>query len=274
MRVLLSGLVAAALAGSAPGSAPKPSYEVFAVRYATLVGFPKKYLVMGADSVPLDLAMMVWVVRGEGRTMLVDAGYYREEFKQSWNAKDFVSPDQAVARLGIRPADVTDVIISHLHWDHADGADLFPRAKVWVQRDEYAFYRDPANQRNSGVFPVDVAMFERIERDGRLALVPGDSVEVAPGVRVYIGGRHTKQSQYVSVPTRSGTVVLASDNMYLYENLDRHRPIAATWDSVSNLAAQDRMRRLASDPRLIVPGHDPAVFERFPAAGPGAAAIR
>ncbi len=87
---------------------------------------------------------------------------------------------------------------------------------------------------------------------------------MAPGILVYTGGRHTHESQYVSVPTRAGTVVLASDNVYLYLNLDRHRPIAATWDTVSNLAAQDRMKRIASSPRLIVPGHDPAVFDRFP----------
>ncbi len=64
--------------------------------------------------------------------------------------------------------------------------------------------------------------------------------------------------------TRDRTVVLASDNMYLYENLDAHKPVAQTLDAVSNLRTQDRMRGLASEPRLVIPGHDPAVFDRFP----------
>jgi glyoxylase-like metal-dependent hydrolase (beta-lactamase superfamily II) len=68
----------------------------------------------------------------------------------------------------------------------------------------------------------------------------------------------------VAVETRSGTVVLASDNMYLYENLDAHEPIAQTLDAASNLRTQDRMRLLAAAPKLVVPGHDPAVFDRFP----------
>jgi glyoxylase-like metal-dependent hydrolase (beta-lactamase superfamily II) len=82
---------------------------------------------------------------------------------------------------------------------------------------------------------------------------------------VYTGGKHTFASQYVAVPTRSGTVVLASDNAYLYENLERHVAISQTLDAVSNVAAQARMLELAGTVRRIVPGHDPQVFTRFPA---------
>jgi glyoxylase-like metal-dependent hydrolase (beta-lactamase superfamily II) len=68
----------------------------------------------------------------------------------------------------------------------------------------------------------------------------------------------------VVVATRPHAVVIASDNMYLSENLDTHTPIAQTLDAASNLRTQDRMKSLASEPRLLVPGHDPAVFARFP----------
>lgn len=218
--------------------------------------------------------MMIWVVRGAGRIILVDAGFYREEFLSTWNVEAYQRPSAALGPLGIAPDEVTDIVVTHLHWDHVDGADLFPRARVWVQRAEYEHFRDPANLARSGVFASDMEMLARIEREGRLRLVPGDSSEVAPGVFAYTGGRHTRESQYVSVPTKAGTVVIASDNLYLYENLDRRRPIAATWDTVSNLAAHDRMRRLATDRRLVIPGHDAAVFDRFPSFAPGIAIIR
>ena len=91
-----------------------------------------------------------------------------------------------------------------------------------------------------------------------------------PGITAYTGGKHTYASQYVGVHTAQGTVVVASDNAYLYENLERHAAIAQTLDAQSNLQAQDRMKKIASSPRLIVPGHDPAVFQRFHRAGPGA----
>ena len=88
-----------------------------------------------------------------------------------------------------------------------------------------------------------------------------------------VGGKHTYASQYVGVRTAKGTIVLASDNVYLYENLDRHVAIAQTLDAKSNVAAQGRMKKLASNPRLIVPGHDPAVFERFRTVSPGVVRI-
>lgn len=255
---------------------PNPTYRAYAVSYGTLRGFPLRGLVLGADSTErVDLAMTVWVLRGQERVVLVDAGFYRDEFLASWEVEDFVRPSEAVARFGVRPEEVTDIVISHLHWDHVDGADLFPNARVWVQRAEYEHYGDSTNLPRSGVFASDVAMLREIERAGRLRLVPGDSSEIAPGIVAFTGGRHTHESQYVSARLEGGaTAVFASDNLYLYANLERHRPIAATWDTVSNLAAQDRMRRLASSERLIVPGHDLAVFSRFAAAGPGAVRIQ
>ena len=253
-----------------------PSYEVYAVRYATIPGFPVRNLVAGADTVRrLDIAMAVWLARGGGRAVLVDAGFYRAKFIERWKPADYVKPSDAVSRLGVRPEDITDIIISHVHWDHADGADLFPNARVWIQRDEYEHHVGPDGEVRDRAIDPDVArMFAALKAQGRLREVAGDSTEIMPGITVYTGGKHTYQSQYASVRTAAGTVVIASDNAYLYENLDRHRPIAQTLDSLSNLRAQDRMGTLASAPRLIVPGHDPAVFVRFPTPGNGVARIQ
>jgi glyoxylase-like metal-dependent hydrolase (beta-lactamase superfamily II) len=113
----------------------------------------------------------------------------------------------------------------------------------------------------------------KLNTEGRVRLVNGDAQEILPGIVCYLGGKHTYASQFVTVNTAAGTVVLASDNMYLYENLEKHAPIAQTLDAESNLRAQDRMKQLASDPRLIVPGHDPAVMTRFPNPTPGVAKI-
>jgi glyoxylase-like metal-dependent hydrolase (beta-lactamase superfamily II) len=104
---------------------------------------------------------------------------------------------------------------------------------------------------------------------GSVGLVNGDAQEILPGITCYTGGRHTYASQFVGVRTKDGTVVLASDNVYLYENLEKHVPIAATLDAASNLRAQDRMRELAGDAKRIVPGHDPAVMKRFREIAPG-----
>ncbi len=273
------GLALAAFAMVRPAIAqPKPQYEIYAIRYATIPDFAVNQLVAGAEAGrKLDIAMMVWLVRGNGRNILVDSGFYREQFFKQWHVNDFVKPSDAVKRAGVQPEDITDVIITHMHWDHADGMDLFPKAKIWLQKDELQYYAGEAWQSrrtHGGIDPDDVIAAVKLNMQGKVGLVNGDAQEILPGVTCYIGGKHTYASQFVTVNTAAGTVVLASDNMYLYENLEKHVPIAATLDADSNLRAQDRMKQLAAGPQFVIPGHDPAVMTKFPNPTPGVAKIQ
>jgi glyoxylase-like metal-dependent hydrolase (beta-lactamase superfamily II) len=267
-------LLAAAVSAAAQ---PKPKYEIYAIRYATLPDFAVEDLVAGAEpGRKLDIAMMIWLVQGNGRNILVDSGFYHERFFKDWQVKDFTKPSDALKRVGLKPEDITDVIITHMHWDHADGMDLFPNARIWIQKDELEYYAGEAWQSkdtHGGIDEEDVLTLVKLNTQGRVGLVNGDAQEVIPGVTCYTGGKHTYQSQYVGVQTGVGTVVLASDNMYLYENLERHAAIATTVDAASNLRAQDRMKQIAARPGFIVPGHDPAVFAKFPNPAPGVAKI-
>jgi glyoxylase-like metal-dependent hydrolase (beta-lactamase superfamily II) len=262
----------AALAGEQP-----PQYEVYAIRYATSPNYRLSGLVEGADpGGRVDIAMTVWLVRGNGRTILVDCGFHRDRFTRGVPMRDYVKPSEAIAKVGLKPEDVSDIVITHAHWDHAGGADLLPNATVWIQKDEYTYYTGEAWQQartHGGIDPDDMAVLLQRNTQGKLRLVPGDAQEIIPGVTCYTGGRHTYASQYVGVNTKAGTIVLASDNLYLYQNLEQHRPIAQTLDRESNLKAQERMLKIAGDPRRIVPGHDPKVFQLFPKPGDGVAKI-
>ena len=275
--VLAAGLVASA---GIPAQLPaKPAYEVYAIRFGTLPQFRVSGLVAGADGArTLDIPVMVWLLKGsDGKRILVDSGFHQQKFVDRWKVQNFRSPADAVAAAGVKADEITDIIISHAHWDHAGGADLFPKATIWIQRDEYTYYTGEAWQaRNThgGIDPQDMAALLTINTQGRLRFVNGDDQEILPGIRCYTGGRHTHASQYVGVQTPGGTAVITSDNMYLYENMEKHAPIAQTLDAKSNLQAQDRIRRLASDPSLIVPGHDPAVFERYPRVAEGVVRIK
>jgi glyoxylase-like metal-dependent hydrolase (beta-lactamase superfamily II) len=271
-RVFLSLLITS-VAITTLSAQSKPQYEIYAIRYATLPGFAVAELVAGADpSRKLDIAMMIWLVRGNGHNILVDSGFYHDHFFKEWQVNDFIKPSDALKPLGLKPEDITDVIISHMHWDHSDGMDLFPNARIWIQKDELQYYAGEAwqtKEAHDGIDAEDVLTLVRLNTLGRVGLVNGDAQEIIPGITCYTGGRHTYASQYVGVNTKAGTVVLASDNMYLYENLEKHVPIAATLDAVSNLHAQDRMKQLAASPGLIIPGHDPAVMTKFPTVAPG-----
>lgn len=284
-RRMMASFPVAALAFATATAAPAHGqsvrqggdYDVFAIRYATLRNFPVAGLVAGADtSRRMDIGMMVWLLRGpDNRNVLVDAGFYREPLVSRWKPADYRTPAEAVAAAGVKPEDITDIVVTHVHWDHLDGADLFPNARLWIQRAEYEHHVEPSGARlNRAVDSTDAVMLHRLRNANRVALVDGDAREILPGITVYTGGKHTFESQYVGVRTVSGVVVIASDNAYLYENLERRLAIAQTLDARSNLAAQRRMAAVAADPRLIVPGHDPAVLIRFETIAPGVVRIR
>ena len=244
-------------------------YEVYAVRFATLANFPVSSLVAGADrSRRMDIAMMIWVLKGiDGRTAIVDSGFHRDRYFTQFTVKDFIKPSDAIAPRGIKPDDVTDLLLSHMHWDHAGGIDLFPKARIWVQKEEFDYYVGEAWQSvrtHGGIDAEDVLELVKRNTEGRVSFVRGEDDSSLSGIAFGIGGKHTFASQFFVVSTRRHDVVIASDNMYLYENMDSHTAIAQTLDAVSNLRTQDRMKSLATESRLLLPGHDPAVFARFP----------
>lgn len=249
-----------------------PAWSIQAIRYATVPRFPLAGLMMGApkDEV-IDIAMVVWLLRGGGHTVLFDTGFHRDKWLKELTISDFLPPDQAVALAGVKPDEVTEVVISHAHWDHMGGIDLFPKAEVFIQKQEYAYYTGDAWQpggEHGGIDPEDVAVLVRLNTEGRLRLVDGDDVEILPGIRAYTGARHTYASQYLRVDGGK-PFVLASDNCYLDRNLAEH-VASATFsesDRKANLAAQARMIALAGSAERVIPGHDPQQFKRFPTEG-------
>jgi len=255
-----------------------PRYDVYAVRFAH-VPYAESSLVAGAAKGPqVDIAFTVWPIvdASSGSVILVDAGFYRDKFMASWKPQDYVRPSVALQNgLNIAPDRVTDIIVTHSHWDHFDGADLFPKATIWIQKAEFDYYLDPADtvRNRGGLDAEDAPMLARLHAEGRVRLIDGDDQEILPGIRVYTGGKHTFASQFVGVTTPEGPLILASDNAYLYKNIDNGLAIAQTLDAASNVAAQKRMVELAGDANRVIPGHDPAVFTRFTLVTPNVARL-
>ncbi len=266
-RLLLAAAFATFLAGS-----PTPEYSIQAIRYADSAGVPVAELVMGAPKdEKVDIAMVIWLVRGGGRNILFDSGFHRDTFLKEFPAQGFVRPDEAVKLAGVKPEEVTDIVISHAHWDHMGGIDLFPNAKVWIQKEEFRYYTGDAWQPgggHGGIDPEDAKELVGLNTEGRLHLVDGDNVEIFPGIRAYTGARHTYASQYIRVDGNP-PYVLASDNCYLYRNLLEHKASATFSDAdhAANIKNQTRMIELAGSVDRIVPGHDALQFQKFPTQG-------
>jgi glyoxylase-like metal-dependent hydrolase (beta-lactamase superfamily II) len=265
-------LIAFVAAAHAVAASQSPTYTIDAIRYATIRDFAMSGLVMGAPrDARMDIAMVLWLMRGDNRAILFDSGFHREKWMSQFKVDEFMSPDAAVRLAGVEPAAVTDIVVSHAHWDHMGGIDLFPNATIWIQRQEYEYYTGTAWQpggRKGGFDPEDVQELVRRNLAGKVRLVDGDDREILPGIRAFTGSRHTFASQYIRV-AGVRPFVLASDNCYLYENL-RSRRASATFepsDQPGNIAAQQRMIDLAGDIERVIPGHDPDQFRRYAAQG-------
>jgi glyoxylase-like metal-dependent hydrolase (beta-lactamase superfamily II) len=253
-------------------TASSPDYSIQEIRFADSPGDSVSDMVMGApNGEKIDTIYALWLIRGGGRNILFDSGFHRERWFKEWVVKDYIRPDEAVRLAGVAPEEVTDVVISHAHWDHMGGIDLFPKATVWIQQEEFRYYTGDAWQaggKHGGIDPDDVRELVRLNTQGRLRLVDGDDREIFPGIRAYTGARHTYASQYLCVASHPA-FVLASDNVYLYRNLAEHQASAtfSEADHAANVAAQKRMIELAGSVDRVVPGHDALPFQRFPTQG-------
>jgi glyoxylase-like metal-dependent hydrolase (beta-lactamase superfamily II) len=162
---------------------------------------------------------------------------------------------------------VKDVIISHMHWDHAGTFADFPVAQFHLQDAEmsYTTGRYMRHARfNSGYAVDDVVGMVKLVFKNRVHFHLG-AAELAPGVSVHHIGGHTAGMQCVRVATARGWVVLASDTSHYYEHMETGRCFPSAFHLGDIVEGYGKLRELAASPQHIIPGHDPLVMQRYPA---------
>ena len=268
----LAAVIAMLLVATVLARTQAPAYSIQAIRIADSPGDSAAEMVVGAPKdEKIDTMYAVWLIRGGGHNILFDSGFHRERWFKLWTIEDYLRPDQAVRLAGVKPEEITDIVVSHAHWDHMGGIDLFPKAKIWIQKEEFRYYTGDAWQpdgQHGGIDPEDVQELVKLNTEGRVRFVDGDNVEIFPGIRAYTGGHHTYASQYLLVDGNP-RFVLASDNVYLYRNLVEHAASATFSDAdhAANIAGQKRMIELAGSIDRVVPGHDALQFKKFKTIG-------
>ena len=246
-------------------------WDVFAVRYAERNSRTRadSFLFDADHATPHAMDYFLWVLRRNGRVILVDTGYDAAEAQQR-GRPILRDPRSAIRPLGLDPATIDTVIVTHLHYDHAGGLALFPDATLHLQASEMAYATGPCMCHDVLRMPfTGEHVCEAVRRlhGGRLVFHDGDG-EVAEGVTVHRIGGHSRGLQAVRVRTAAGWLCLASDAAHYYENWVSRKLFPIVVDAEDMLRGFDRLRALASAPSLIVPGHDPLVRSLFPADGP------
>ena len=246
-------------------------WEIFAVKYADRNARTRadSFIFDDNHDAPHAMDYFMWVLRRGDRTILVDTGYDRKEAAKR-DRPIRLDPGEALAPLGLTPDAITEVIVTHLHYDHAGGLALFPNAHLHLQEAEMAFATGPCMCHDTLRMPFTAGhICEAVTRlyQGKLTFHDGDA-EIADGVTVHCIGGHSRGLQCVRVRTKTGWMVLASDAAHYYENFMSKKPFPIVVDLQNMLDGFDTLNRLASAPNLIVPGHDPMVrtlFDQGPA---------
>lgn len=247
-----------------------PEYEIYAIKYGERVG-TRGATFMGGDphDAPLAMDYFVWALKSRERTFVVDVGFGREEGEK--RGRTFLRcPTEGLALIGIDADAVEDVIISHMHYDHAGNLALFPNARFHIQDNELAYVtgRAMTHPRLRHSFRLDdvLEMVSMVYGD-RVIFHDGDQ-EIAPGVVAHAIPGHSRGLQSLTVNTARGTVVVASDAAHYYESFEKELVFSTHEDIFKMLEGYRLLRRLAPDDNHIIPGHDPMVLERYPPPRP------
>jgi glyoxylase-like metal-dependent hydrolase (beta-lactamase superfamily II) len=247
-------------------------YEIFAIRYGHNANATSDGNFLGGD--PHDIAMpldyFIWLIRNEHRTYVLDTGFDAEVGRKR-NRQLLRDPGEGLRCLGVDPDTVEDVVLSHMHFDHAGNHGLFPRARYHLQDSEMGYCTGRCMCHDALRSPFEegdvVAMVQKVFA-GRVAFHDGPT-ELAPGIELHHVGGHSKGLQVMRVWTRRGWMVLASDASHFYANMEQGRSFPILHSLADTLEGYDRIYALASQRDGVIPGHDPLVMKRYPPAGPG-----
>jgi glyoxylase-like metal-dependent hydrolase (beta-lactamase superfamily II) len=246
-------------------------HEVYAIKYAMHERRSSENFLFG-DPHDTDTSIFyyVWAIRGPHGVFVVDTGF--DQTGAAKRKRQITKPiGEGLKALGIEPDKVGNVIVTHLHWDHAGNYELFPKARYHVQDCEmaYATGRCMCHATMRVPFEMDdvLAMVRKVFTE-RVDFHDGTD-ELVPGITVHKIGGHSKGLMSVRVKTRRGYVVVSSDATHLYQHLDEGKVFPITYNVADTLEGYRTLKRLATSRQHVIPGHDPLVMDLYPSAGPG-----
>ena len=246
------------------------SYEAYACRYGSVAARTAsdvfyQFRVYAEPEKLYGLNLYFWVLRNANRTVLVDCGWNKQRAGGRGYQLD-TDPLDLLPNIGVRPADVDHLVLSHLHFDHVGNMSAFTNATFSVSRVEYEYWTGPYADRPVAarfVDAEDVESARRLLASERVRLVEESEV-LFPGIRVTRVGGHTPGLMITEAMSSAGRVILASDAIHLYDEIELDRPHMDFCDLTEMYRGYETLRGLSAEPAAtLVAGHDPADVERF-----------
>ncbi|SDE41013.1 Glyoxylase, beta-lactamase superfamily II [Paracoccus isoporae] len=247
------------------------TWEIYAIRHATNDTRTRGVnFISDPDPMkPLVLDFFCWVLRCGREVIVVDTGIDPETGAKNGH-RQIMPPPEGWTALGIDPAQVTTVLLTHAHYDHLGYLDALPKARFYMQAEEMAYVTGPWMEKPTfrHAYKADeIARLVHLLHDGRLHL-HGREFDVADGISAHWVGGHCAGQEVLRIRTQRGWVVLASDALHYYEEFERGIPFTVAFNISDMMAAHDRIRELADSDNHVLPAHDPRLLNHYPAISP------
>lgn len=248
-------------------SSDLPTWQVFTFRHGTRRSLRSEvfldYALYGEPDDAHTVDYYFWALRSADRIIVVDTGYASEVAARRDRIVLHDPIEMLAEHLGVDADDVTDVVVTHCHYDHIGNLSRFPRAEVHLAAAELAFVRSGAlSHQLVGHFsePAEVDLLDSLDRAGRITAVV-EPTDLAPGVRLIPVGGHTPGQLMVEVHTSAGPVLLTSDALHFREELDRDMPFSSCMDLPATYRTFETIRAYEAAGSRLVPGHDAGALD-------------
>jgi glyoxylase-like metal-dependent hydrolase (beta-lactamase superfamily II) len=206
-------------------------WDVYVLEYARSKDQPWVDLISGMyDDGVMDLPFSFILARRGEKNVLIDTGFMQDDhsFSQKFGIPHWISPLKMLGELGVEAGAVTDIFVTHAHFDHMGSIGEFPNARIYIQKSELlSWYEAIALPKRyahlTAIIDPDnlrAALDASIEH--RVTLVDGDKDNVLPGIHVRLGSGHTIGQQFVLVDTPAGRRVISGDCVYSRRQFTGH----------------------------------------------------
>ena len=210
------------------------NWEIHILEFARSKGQPWVDLISGMyDEGVMDLPFSFILARNGDRKVLVDTGFMQDEqssgFSRKFGIPNWISPLRMLAELGVGPEAITDIFVSHAHFDHMGSISQYPNARLYIQKSELlTWYEAIALPTRFGyltgiIDPADLRAALEASIEHRVTLVDGDKDNLLPGIHVRLGSGHTIGQQFVILETGRGRLVISGDCVYSTRQLTGHK---------------------------------------------------
>ena len=207
-------------------------WQIHVIEYARSKDQPWVDLVAGmAADGGVDLPFSFILAQSGNRRVLIDTGFMQDDhsFSRKFGVPNWISPVRMLGELSIAPEQITDIVLTHAHFDHMGSIAEFPAAQIYIQKSELLSWHEAmALPRQFGyltaiIDPDNLRTAFDASVEHRLTLVDGDRDNLFPGLHLRLGSGHTVGQQFVILHTARGRVVISGDCVYSARQLTGHK---------------------------------------------------